>query len=147
METTVCNLQGFINEVIEVLRGLPHLNYIPDTPDINPSAWPYVGVYMTDGITKATPAGLVQTDLNNVTIAMVVPLDDMSKAVEFFLPYREQVPAALIKEFILNNNSDHAQHIGAEITVSMSPIEWPQGQEMFGLLVGLVGVKIQNEIT
>lgn len=150
MQTTKHNLQGFINEVLEVLRGLDGLNYVPDNPELNPGIWPFVTVYMTNGTSKGTPAGYVQTDLTDVTIAMVVPLEDLAKAVDFLLPYREQIPMALYNHFYRQNNgmnSAHAQHLGEEITLNMSPISWPQGQEMFGYLITLNGVKIQNEVT
>ena len=149
MQTTTHNLQGFIDEVLEVLRGLSHVNYVPDNPDISPRIYPYLTVYMTTGVTKGEPAGYVQTDLTDVTIAMVVPLEDMAKAVEFLLPYREQIPRALYKHFYrqtANVNSDHVQHLGESITINMSPIDWPSGQPMFGYLITLNGVKIQNEI-
>jgi len=150
METTKHNLQGFIDEVLEVLRGLAHVNYVPDNPDLDPRIYPYITVYMTTGTSVGEPAGYVQKDLTDVTIAMIMPLDNLEKSIEFLLPYREQIPMALYKHFYRNGNgvnSDHAQHIGEGITINMSPIEWPQGQQMFGYLITLNGVKIQNEIT
>ena len=146
--TTACNLAGFTDEVLEVLRGLDGLNYVPDNPDINPGVFPYVTVYSSERSSKVAPS-TVQTDLNNVTIALVVPLDDLAKAVAFMLPYREQIPLALHKWFYVDSDggSAHAQHIGTDITVIMGPIEWPQGLQMFGYLITLNDVKIQNEVT
>ncbi|MCP5013769.1 MAG: hypothetical protein GY938_00630 [Ketobacter sp.] len=146
--TTNYNLAGFIDEVLEILRGLDGLNYIPDNPSLNPGIWPYVTVYSSEGTSVGRPAGLVQTDLNSVTIALVVPLDDLAKATAFLLPYREQIPMSLLKWFYDKGqpSSRHAQHIGTSISVVMGPIEWPQGQQMFGYLITLNDVKIQNEV-
>ena len=146
--TTTHNLQGFIDEVLEVLRGLFDHAYIPDNPDINPGIWPYATVYMTNGTSKGEPAGYVQKDLTDVVIALVVPLEDYAKAFDFLLPYREQIPMALFKYFYKDGTrSAHAQHIGTEINLTMGPIEWPQGQQMFGYLITLSDVKIENEVS
>lgn len=144
--TTACNLAGFIDEVLEILRGLDGLNYVPDNPTLSPGTFPYVTAYSSDGTSVGRPAGLVQTDLNNVTIAMVAPLDNLAKIVKFWLPYREQIPMALLKWFYIDEASAHAQHIGTSISVIMGPIDWPSGQAMFGYLITLNDVKIQNEV-
>lgn len=142
------NLAGFIDEVLEILRGLFDNAYIPDNPDINPGSWPYATVYMSNGTSKGEPAGYVQKDLSDVTIAVIVPLDDMARAIQFLLPYREQIPNALFKWFYKDGpQSQHAQHIGTEMTLNLGPLEWPSGQNMFGWLITLNEVKIQNEIT
>ena len=149
METTTHNLVGFTDEVIEVLRGLVSEGYIPDNPDLNPGVWPYGTVYTTTGTTKAQPAGQIQTDLNDVTIAWIVPLDDLAKATAYLLPFREQIPREIIKQFIKGENgnrSAHIQHPFIEIQVTLGPIEWVGGAEMFGWLITLIGSKIQNEV-
>ena len=149
--TTDCNLAGFIDEVLEILRGLDGLNYIPDNPVLNPGIFPYVTVYSAPGTSVGEPAGYVQKDLSNVTIAMVLPLDDLATATAFLLPYREQIPMSLLKWFYkdkaITGGSKHAQHIGTSISIVMGPIDWPTGQSMFGYLITLNDVKIQNEVT
>ncbi len=149
METTPDNLAGFTDEILEVLRGLPGVAFIPDNPVLNPGTWPYFTVYTTTGVTKAQPSGQLQTDLNDVTIAMIVPLDDLAKATAYLLPFREQIPRYLIRQFIkgdFGNKSDHVQLPFTEIIATMGPIQWVGGAEMFGWLFTLVGSKIQNEV-
>lgn len=147
--TATHNLQGFIDEVLQVLRGLFDYAYTPDNPSINPGTFPYVTVYMANGTSKGEPAGLISKDLTDVVIVIVVPLEDYAKAVNFLLPYREQIPIALYKWFYVDDDggSAHAQHIGTEINFTMGPIEWPQGQQMFGYLITLSDVKIENEVS
>ncbi len=145
METTNANIRGFIAECVEVIRGLPGLTYVPDNPPLHAVVWPMVTVYASDGITTDQPAGLVMTGIDNVTIAVVLPLDNLERTIDFLLPYREQIPKALFTEFTKNNASSHAQKIGI-ISYTLGPIEWPQGIEMFGFLFTVNDVKIQNEM-
>lgn len=139
------NLQGFIDEVLEVLRGLFDNAYIPDNPDIAPGIFPYVTVYMSNGTSKIGPA-TVLTNLDDPVIAVLVPLDDYGKAVDFLLPYREQIPMALYNWFYIDSQSAHAQHIGEDMTITLGPIDWP-GIAIFGYLITLNTVKIQNEVS
>ena len=124
MDATTYNLQGFIAECVEQIRTLPDLRYIPDNPPLQMSAWPMVTVFASDGISTDQPAGLLMTDLDNVTIAVILPVNnDLEKVIEFLLPYREQIAMTLFRFFTKNNSSEHVQKIGA-ISYTMGPIEW-----------------------
>lgn len=147
MNTTPYNLKGFVDEILEVLRGLPGENFVPDNPTLNPGSWPYGTVWHNRGTTKAHPAGLIQTDLNDVTIAWMVPLDDLGKAIDYMLPFRERLPMELIKFFVRDQGSQHVQHPWIEIECELGPIDYPGGEQMYGFLILLRDAKIQNEIT
>ncbi len=143
--TVKYNLAGFIDEVLEVLRGLFDNALVPDDPILDPGITPFVTVYMSNGLSKIGPA-TVLTNLDDVTIAVIVPVNDLATAVKFLLPYREQIPMALYNWFY-DGQSEHAQHIGMDMAINLGPIEWPSGQERFGYLITLNEVKIQNEVT
>lgn len=139
-----------VNELVPTIRGVVD-GYVSDYPDIAPAgSWPYVGVYTNQFVSNYS-AHAVLTNLNDVTIAVVAPLGDLAKVTKFMTPLLESVPHEVYKRFYheseSNVNSDHVQHIGTEIQGTMGPIEWPQGQEMFGILFTLLGVKVQNKIS
>lgn len=145
--TTDYNLIGFIHECIEELRGIfPEGSYISDDPDINPGIFPYITMYAADcEVGGNTPQEMIW--LNQPVIMVVVPLDNLQKAISFLAPYWEQIPIALQSAFIVNGRSQHAQNIGIErMTLSMGPIEWIGGAVMFGITIRLNGVKITNTV-
>jgi hypothetical protein len=140
-------LQGFCSEILQILRGLPGENYVPDQPENNPGQFPFGTVYSAIGETKATPAGMVQTDLSDVTIAWVVPLENLATANAYMLPFRELIPRAIIDGMLVNGRSKHAQTPFQTITLSLGFVDWGGSGVMFGWLITLQGVKVQNDIT
>lgn len=144
METAPTNIQGFIAECVQEIRGLPDLRYVPDNPPLQVPVWPMVTVFASDGVSVDQPAGLCMTSLDNVTIAVILPIDNLERVIDFLLPYREQIPMTLFRFFTKNNSSNHAQKIG-QISYTMGPIEWG-GVDMFGFLFTIADVKISNEI-
>ncbi len=144
MITTTYNLQGFINECLTLLRTMDEFNYVPDNPPVQIAQWPMAIVYSSDGVSTDQPAGLCMTDLDSVTIGILLPAADYENAIDFLLPYREQIPMMFFNYFTKTNSSSHAQKIG-QISYTLSPIEWG-GIDCFGYLFTIHDVKIQNEV-
>jgi len=140
-------LQGFISEVLQIVRGIPHLRYVPDNPPLQVPFWPMVTMYASSGTvnTEGQPSGIFK-ELHNPSIAVVVPLDNLERANEFMLPLIQAIPYEIKKGLIHDGRSGHAHTFG-EIEYTLGPIEWPQGLDMFGLLFTINNVKVENTVS
>lgn len=146
METAACNLYGFIQECLQELRGIFNEAYVPDNPTINPGTWPYITMHgSTAEVGGNTPQELIWK--NNPVIVIVMPLDDLARVNEFLMPYWEQIPITLQSAFVVNGRSKHAQNLGdLRMQLTIGPIEWIGGAEMFGITIQFGGVKITNTV-
>ena len=139
----MATLQGFIDEVIAEVANVNGIRQAPNDPPEKISAWPIAVVYSTSGVAKNAPAQTMTT-LDDVTIAVLVPLVDMARKVALLLPFRESVPMA-INSKLMSTGYTNAQTFG-DITHTFGPVDWA-GMECFGWLFTIKSVKIQTVIT
>lgn len=139
----MATLQGAIDEFITVMDAVSGIQYVPPDPTEQVPVWPAAVVYLADGVSRNQPQG-VMTQLHNVTIAFVMPLVDLAQCTRTMLSYAQSIPEALF-DHRNGRTSAHYATFG-DISHTLGPIEWPQGQEFFGYLFRIEGVKVQNEI-
>lgn len=140
----MATLQGAIVELINVVEAVSGINYAPDEPSEQITVWPAAFAYATEGVSINEPPDLAK-DLHNIQIAVVVPLNDYRQATLTLLPLYEPIRNALIAH---RNGRTSSHYITfGNITYSMGPIDWPQGDTMYAFIFNIQGVKIFNEIT
>lgn len=136
----MATLQGFIDEVIGVVRGITGVSFVPDEPQLSPARLPISAVYAAQGRGKMSPAGSM-TYLHNVQIAFVGSFDELPKTNEFILRYLESIAEAVYKK-LSTGGYQNAVAIG-EFTYEMGPQDWG-GQSVYGLFFTFEEVKIQR---
>lgn len=140
----MATLQGAISELVNVIADVSGINYVPDEPSEQISAWPAAMIYATDGLVSGMRASTENKSLHNVAIAIIMPLQDMRLATEIMLPFYELVTDALITH--LNGRTSAHYSTWSELNYTLGPIEWPSGQLMYGYIFTIGGLKIINEV-
>ena len=137
------NLQGAISELVAVIGAVNGVHHAPDEPGEQVSAWPAAMTYATDGISRNEPPDTVKS-LHSVQVAVIMPLNDMRQATRAMLPLYETITAALYTHRN-GRTSAHYDTFG-EISYTLGPIDWPQGQVMYGYVFTIPAIKIRNTI-
>ena len=139
-ETT---LQGFIDELIPVIRAVADINFVPDDPSEQLPAFPAAIIYTSGGRAVHGPA-TIATYYANVTIAVVSNVLDLPHAHRIMLPKIEPICEAIITQF------HGAGFTGLENIPSM---EWTFGAsqwggiDVLGFFITLDDVKYQRIAT
>lgn len=140
----MATLQGAIDEFIAVMRQTTGPRFVPDDPPPDIPAYPAAIAYGSDGEYTDVPAGRY-TGLHNVIVALVMPLNaGIQVCTQTMLPYAETVPHALYEH--RNGRTSSHYETFEFISYSLGPLEWPRGQEQYGFLFTIHGVKIHNEV-
>lgn len=127
-------------ELIEFMRGEFETEApVPDYPQAGAHGRPTIFLYSTEGTTTGAPMGAM-TMLDVVTIAIFEPYVDLESQTERLLPYRESIPAALLRKNI-SREWEYLNTFGA-IEHTYGQFEWG-GQQMIGYLFSLREVKVQ----
>lgn len=137
-------LQGAIGEFVDVIGAVSGIKAAPDDPAEQVTLWPAAMTYATNGNVSENRASIEDKSLHDVTIAVIMPLQDMRQATKTMLPLYEPIVAALITH--LNGRTSTNYQTWASLEYTLGPIDWPQGQLMFGYIFTLRGVKIINDI-
>lgn len=140
----MATLQGAIQELIGVINALSGIKYAPDEPNESVTAWPAAFAYATDGVAWNEPPPVAK-DLHNIQIAVVMPFNDYRQATRTMLPLYESIRNAIISHRN-GRTSSHYNTFGA-IRYTLGPVEWAQGELMYGYVFTLEDVKIINTVT
>ena len=141
----MATLQGAISEIVDVIAAVDSVNHVPDEPTEQVTIWPAAMVYATDGLVSPNRASVENKTLHSITVAVIMPLNDMRQATKIMLPLYEPIANALIGHLNGRTSQNYSTWGGLEYT--LGPIEWPQGQVMYGYIFTLREVKIINDIT
>jgi len=141
----MATLQGAIAELIDAIGAVPGVQFAPDEPIEQIVGWPVAMAYMTDGLLSGNRASQENKSLHNVQIAVLMPLNDLRQCMLTMLPLMEPIVNALITH--LNGRTSNNYSTWGNLTWILGPIEWPQGQDMFGYVFTIEGMKIINEIS
>ena len=139
----MATLQGAIIELINVIEALDDINYAPDEPNESVTVWPAAFAYATDGININEPPD-ISKDLHTVQIAVLMPLNDYRQATKVMLPLYESITGA-INNHRNDRTSAHYATFGG-IRYTLGPIDWPQGELMYGYIFTIENLKIINEL-
>ncbi len=126
-------------EIVQTIREALETD-IPDYPQAMAHNAPSVFVYATEGITQGIPMGAA-TLLDTVTVAVFEPYVDLESQVERMLPYREDIPLALMRKRIAFE-WQYVNTFGDSIEHTFGQFDWG-GQPMIGYLFSLREVKVQ----
>lgn len=141
----MATLQGAVDELIAVVAAVSGINYAPDDPTEQIPVDPAAVVYATNGYLSGNRASAEDKSLHDIQIAVLMPLVDMALCMKVMLPLYELVVSALITH--LNGSTSNHYDTWSSLTYTLGPIDWPQGQLMFGYVFTLGEVKIINEVS
>lgn len=140
----MATLQGAIAELVDVIAAVDGINHAPDEPSEQINNWPAAMTYATNGFVSGNRASAENKSLHDVTIAVLMPLNDMRQATKTMLPLYEKITDALISH--LNGRTSANYSTWGSLDYTMGPIEWPQSLEMYGYIFTIRELKIINEI-
>lgn len=138
----MASLEGFIDEVIDVVRGASGIRYAPNDPPSTIATDPAAVVWLASGRNIMAPPGVV-TYHHGVRVGLMTGMGNIAVANQRILPRIEPVIEAIWGRF-LSPGFTHCQNI-EQITFTYGPIEWG-GVWLFGALIDLEGVKIQRAL-
>ena len=135
-------LQGFIDELIPVIRAVSDINFVPDDPSATIPNFPAAVVYADSGRASVGPPEVV-TYWHNITVACVTNLLDLPHAHRILTPKIETVIEAIYSAFYTNTFTS-LENI-ASIDYTFQPITWG-GVDMIGFFITMQEVKMQRNI-
>lgn len=138
----MASLEGFVDEVIAVVRSASGIRYAPDDPPSSLATDPAAVVWLTDGRSLMAPAQVV-TYHYGVRVGLLTAMGNIATANQRILPRVEPVIEAIWAR-LLSPGFTNCQNIG-QITFTYGPVEWG-GVWMFGAVIDLEEVKIQRTL-
>jgi hypothetical protein len=140
----MATLEGFIDELIAVVRSASGIKYAPDDPPASIANDPAAIVWLTDGRSVIGPPELA-TYHHGVRVGLITSLQDTKIANQRILPKIETVIEAIWNKLRSSSDGfDHCQNI-EQITFTYGPIQWADIW-YFGALIDLEDVKIQRTL-
>jgi hypothetical protein len=141
----VGTLNQFIDDVIEELRTIPGVGQVPDDPVDSIASWPFVPVSASIGTSMQEPEGMIKYQ-HDIQVGYLAPRERITIANQVVLPQLETV----IEQLWTKHNDDvngFRTNISTFVNIDYSygPIEW-EGIPMFGLLLDIKGIKIENAL-
>jgi len=133
-------LQGFIDELIPVIRDVSDINFVPDDPAATIPNFPAAIVYAESGRSLQRPAG-VATYYQNITVAVLTNIPDLPHAHRIITPTLETIIEAIYTKFNAVGFTS-VEEIG-DINYSFQPTEWG-GIDLIGFFLTLQDVKFQR---
>lgn len=136
----MASLEGFIDELIKVVRDASGIRYAPDDPPSALATDPAAVVWLTSGRILRGPYGAnVALDYHHsIRIGLLTSMQNIALANQRILPKIETVVEAVMKARPYAN----CENI-EEVTFTYGPIQWGDVW-MFGALIDLGDVKIQR---
>lgn len=137
-------IEGTIAELMGVLRDINGIQYAPDEPNEQVTAWPAAFGYPVAGrLADGYPSGMY-TVKHTVEIALMMPENDYRLMTKIIVPLIDPVYNALVSY----NNDQTSSHFNTFATISytLGGIPWTQGQDMYGVVFTLEDVKIMNNL-
>jgi hypothetical protein len=140
----MATLQGAIAELVDVIAAVDGIIHAPDEPSEQIATWPAAMTYATDGTAINEPPDVAK-DLHNIQIVVIMPLVDYRQVMKTLLPLYEPIR----NDLIAHRNGRTSAHYATfgTIAYTLGPIEWTQGQEMFGYVFTIQNLKIINGVT
>ena len=138
----MASLEGFLDELIAVVRQASGIRYAPDDPPSQIAASPAAVVWLASGRNIMAPPG-VSTSHYGVRVALLTSMDNIATANQVILPRIETVVEAIWRGLTAGRLSN-CQNIG-QILLSYGPVEWG-GVWLFGATIDLEDVKIQRTV-
>lgn len=140
----MASIDGFLDEVIGVVRAVTGIAYVPDDPPAAIAADPAAVVWLTDGRVVIGPPELA-TYHHGVRIGLITSMQNTAIANQKILPRIEPVIEAIWNRLRSPTTPFvNCQNI-EQITFTYGPIQWGDIW-YFGALIDLEEVKIQREL-
>jgi hypothetical protein len=137
-------LNGFINEVVAELQTIEGIMQASGLVD-KAATWPFVPVTASSGNIRQHGDGTV-TYLHDVQVGLLGTRQDIGIANQVILPMMETTVEALYEKMVASSNNFTDIQTFGEMNYTFGPVDWG-GVVMFGFILEITNVKIQNLIT
>lgn len=138
----MASLEGLIDELIETVRTVSGIAFVPDDPPARLASHPAGVVWLTGGRSVIGPPG-VATYHHDIRIGLLTAIENTGLANQRILPQIEPVIEAIWTR-LATSGFTNCQNI-ADITYTYGPIQWADIW-YFGAIIDLEEVKIQREL-
>lgn len=140
----MASIEGFLDEVIGIVRAVTGIAYAPNDPPSAIAADPAAVVWLTDGRAEIGPPELA-TYHYGVRVGLFTSMQNIAIANQKILPRIEPVIEVIWNRLrSATTPFANCQNI-EQITFTYGPIQWGDIW-YFGALIDLEGVKIQREL-
>ncbi len=136
------SLEGFLDELIGVVRAASGMRYVPDDPPSQIATSPAALIWLTDGRSVIGPPE-VATYHHTVHVALVTGMDNIATANQRILPQIEPVIEAIWNR-LRGAGFANCQNI-EQVVFTYGPIQWGDVW-YFGAMIDLEEVKIQRTL-
>ena len=138
----MASIEGFLDELIPVIRGASGIRYAPDDPPSNIANDPAAIVWLSEGRCEIGPPE-VATYHYTVRVALVTSMQNIAVANQRILPKIETVIEAVWDKLRSTTAPFTETQNIEQITFTYGPIEWGDVW-FFGALMDLENVKSQR---
>lgn len=138
----MATLEGFIDELIGVVRAASGIRYVPDDPPSALATGPAAVVWLTEGRSVMAPPGVV-TYHHGVRVGLLTAMQNIAVANQVILPRIETVIEA-IWENLSSGGFTQCANI-ERVTFTYGPVQWGDVW-YFGAVIDLEEVKIQRTL-
>lgn len=138
----MASLEGFIDELIGVVRAASGIRYVPDDPPSALATGPAAVVWLTDGRSVIGPPEVV-TYHHTVRVGLLTAMQNIAVANQGILPKIETVIDA-IWSALRGGRLTNCQNIG-NVTFTYGPVQWGDVW-YFGAVIDIEDVKIQRTL-
>lgn len=140
----MATLDGFLDELIVVVRRVSGINYAPDDPPSKLANHPAAVVWLTEGRANIGPPELA-TWHHGVRIGLLTSMENIALANQRILPQIEPVVEAIFNKLRSTTAPfTNCQNI-EQVSYSYGPVQWADVW-YFGALIDLEDVKIQRSL-
>lgn len=139
----MATLEGFLDELIGVVRAASGIRYAPDDPPSQIATDPAAVVWLTEGRSVIGPPGVI-TYHHTVRVGLLGSMQNIAIANQRILPRVEPVIEA-IWGALAAGRLTQCQNIES-ITFTWGPIQWGDIW-YFGAMIDLEEVKIQRTLS
>lgn len=136
------SIVGFIDEVIEVIRDLPGIVFVPDDPPATIATHPAAVVWLTDFRANLGPDAIVEHHFG-VRIGLITAMSNIAVANQRILPQIEPVIEAIAHKQRQAAGFLNSINIEA-VSGTYGPIQWGDIW-YFGALIDLGDIKIVRQ--
>lgn len=138
----MATLEGFLDELIGVVRDVSGIAFVPDDPPARLASHPAGVVWLTGGRGVVGPPG-VATYHHEVRIGLLTAIENTAVANQRILPQIEPVIEAIWTR-LTGVGFSNCQNI-EDVTYTYGPVQWADIW-YFGAIIDLGEVKIQREL-
>ena len=139
----MADIKDALQEIVDELKNLSDLRYVPDEPTKTGIRFPFVVVYPPTGEFKKGSAGFF-TGLHNINIELHIEEKDLPRDYKQVIDLFQAIPKQLMSG--QENGRFSGGFTWEKITYTFGPMIWA-GVETIGVTYTMVNAKVQDTVS